>query len=409
MTTGAPTGLDPFDRSVENPGADCPVPSTDFDGTAFGALAESTTFPDPFTMLDGTPVTTQSQWVCRRAEISALFQKWQLGPKPEKPASVTGTATGNSIAVTVSDGAGANLNFTANITYPTGQGPFPAVIGLAGGSIPPQTFLNLGVAVINFNHNAMGSQGGQATRGQGQFFDFNGDVDAGALLAWSWGVSRLIDALEVTPDANIDPQHLAVTGCSRDGKGALTIGALDARIALTIPQESGAGGAASWRVSQVEDDALAAQGVPAAPNDNNQRRQTLQSAAGEQPWFRENFFFFGGFVNRLPVDHHEMLGLVAPRGLFVIANSAINWLGVNSGDQSAGAGRLIYESLGVPENFGQVESGHAHCSEFPEVAQLQPFIRKFLLEEDVEANTFVTANAFDRAEWVDWEAPVLTP
>ncbi len=48
----------------------------------------------------------------------------------------------------------------------------------------------------------------------------------------------------------IDPTRLGVTGCSRNGKGALMVGAMDARFALVVPQESGSGGVASWRVSE---------------------------------------------------------------------------------------------------------------------------------------------------------------
>ena len=48
----------------------------------------------------------------------------------------------------------------------------------------------------------------------------------------------------------IDMKHLAVTGCSYAGKMALFAGAFDERVALTIPQESGGGGAPSWRVTR---------------------------------------------------------------------------------------------------------------------------------------------------------------
>ena len=47
----------------------------------------------------------------------------------------------------------------------------------------------------------------------------------------------------------IDMSHLAVTGCSYAGKMALFAGAFDERVALTIAQENGGGGAPSWRVS----------------------------------------------------------------------------------------------------------------------------------------------------------------
>lgn len=69
-------------------------------------------------------------------------------------------------------------------------------------------------------------------------------------MAWAWAVSRIVDALETLPEAGINPRKLAVTGCSRNGKGALVAGAFDQRIALTIPQESGSGGDACWRTSR---------------------------------------------------------------------------------------------------------------------------------------------------------------
>ena len=47
----------------------------------------------------------------------------------------------------------------------------------------------------------------------------------------------------------IDLKHIAVTGCSYAGKMALFAGAFDERVALTIAQESGGGGATSWRYS----------------------------------------------------------------------------------------------------------------------------------------------------------------
>ena len=47
----------------------------------------------------------------------------------------------------------------------------------------------------------------------------------------------------------VDMKHLAVTGCSYAGKMALFAGAFDERVALTIAQENGGGGAPAWRVS----------------------------------------------------------------------------------------------------------------------------------------------------------------
>jgi hypothetical protein len=69
------------------------------------------------------------------------------------------------------------------------------------------------------------------------------------MTAWAWAVSRMLDVMEKDTSGLFDMNHVAVSGCSRNGKGALVVGALDERIALVIPQESGSGGTASWRIS----------------------------------------------------------------------------------------------------------------------------------------------------------------
>lgn len=377
-------------EGLETPGANCQIP----DLGDFASLEAIDKMPDPFTMMDGTPVTTRAQWVCRRAEISAMIQKWEAGVKPAKPASVTGEATGNGISVTVKDDAGKTMTFTASISLPTGgTAPYPAMIGLAGGSLPAASVKNLGVATINFGNDQMGNQSGK--RGTGQFFDFNGKVDAGALLAWAWGVSRLIDALEVTPDAKIDTKHLGITGCSRNGKGALMIGAMDARIALTVPQESGSGGVASWRVSQADDG-------------GRNKVQTMQSAHTEQPWFAEALGQFTSNVDKIPFDHHQLIAMVAPRGLLGIGNPQYEWLGVNSSDQAMYAARSVYEALGAKEAIGYQESSHAHCSYAQsEVPALEAFIKKYLLGQDVSTDFWKTQSQYDEAKWAGWETPSL--
>ena len=71
---------------VEDSGADCAVPQL----PGFNQLQPLGTLPDPFVALDGSRITTRDQWRCRRAEISAEVQEFELGPKPAKPSIVTG-------------------------------------------------------------------------------------------------------------------------------------------------------------------------------------------------------------------------------------------------------------------------------------------------------------------------------
>ena len=39
------------------------------------------------------------------------------------------------------------------------------------------------------------------------------------MMAWSWGVSRLLDVIEQSGAAIIDINRIGVTGCSRNGGG----------------------------------------------------------------------------------------------------------------------------------------------------------------------------------------------
>ena len=68
-------------------------------------------------------------------------------------------------------------------------------------------------------------------------------------MAWAWGASKVIDALEngVGAQLNINPEHSIAAGVSRWGKAAAVAGAFDQRIKVTVPACSGAGGMAAFR------------------------------------------------------------------------------------------------------------------------------------------------------------------
>src|SRR4029078_7927434 len=67
--------------------------------------------------------------------------------------------------------------------------------------------------------------------------------DWGALRAWAWGVSRMIDYFEQHPDAKVDATKVGIEGVSRYGKAALVAEAFDERIAVGFIGSSGQGGA----------------------------------------------------------------------------------------------------------------------------------------------------------------------
>jgi hypothetical protein len=263
--------------------------------------------------VNGTQIATKDQWACRQEEINALFQQFELGTKPGAPSVFTPTFSGDTLSITAGNGA-TSISFTATITYPSGSAAsYPALITYQGGSLPVPS----GVAIINFNNDDLAQEVDSTSRGIGKFYTLCGaDATASAMTAWAWGVSRVIDALETLPVSQhkIDVAHLGVTGCSRDSKGAFIAGALDTRIALTIPQESGSGGAACWRLSDYDN-----------ANLEYSDGQTVQGASEivqENVWFSEEFATqFANNIPTLPFDHHSLAALVAPRGLFVIENT----------------------------------------------------------------------------------------
>src|SRR5262249_21781217 len=70
-----------------------------------------------------------------------------------------------------------------------------------------------------------------------------GPEDWGALRAWAWGVSCLIDYFAAKPDSGVDPAKVCITGVSRYGKAALVTTAFDTRVAAGVVAPSRARGA----------------------------------------------------------------------------------------------------------------------------------------------------------------------
>jgi len=358
--------------------------------------------PDPFLSLDGTRITRADQWACRRTEIAAQAAAYELGDNPGKPASVTGSfdAAAGKINVTASDGT-KTASFAATVTLPTtGTAPYPAMIGIGGIAIDPAGLNAMGVATIVFPNDTVAVQVDSGSRGKGAFYDLYGaDHPAGAMMAWAWGVSRLIDVIEQTPAAQIDATRLGVTGCSRNGKGALIAGAFEPRIALTIPQESGSGGSASWRVS----DAQYASGTVV---------QTLFEITGENVWFRKSFSTFNYAAKQLPFDHHMIEGLVAPRALLIIENSSQVWLGNLSTYNDSVAAHAIWQALGMPDRMGVSQIGdHAHCMwNGSQQAEVTAYVQKFLIGGGTASTNVIKTDGgytFDQATWAPWTVPTL--
>ncbi len=192
-------------------------------------------------------------------------------------------------------------------------------------------YLARGIAVVEFNLIEVAADKKDQIATSGVYRLFDGKLDAGGLMAWAWGFHRIVDAIET--DGRLDASKIIVTGHSRYGKAALVAGAFDERIALTVPNHSGAGGAAPYRFLFGKSEAL-------------------HNIAGAFPyWFRPDFGRFIGQVSRLPVDQHELRALVAPRAVLVVEGTNDAWSNPEGSQLAHRAALAVYTFLGVPEKI----------------------------------------------------------
>ena len=385
----------PLVYTVENTGAEFPAPPL----PDIGDLPAVAPLTDPFLWSDGSGRATDfSKWSHRRAEIKAEIEHYEIGSKPARPENITASYGDRKLTVNVTVN-GQTLTLTAAVSLPDGDGPFPAVIGIGrgSGSLPVDIFRSRGIAMVAFNFGQVMSH--TQKRGSEPINKLYPELsEMGAYSAWPWGVSRLIDGLELTQkDLPIDLAHLAITGCSFAGKMALFAGALDERIALTIAQEPGGGGAAAWRVSET-------------------LGKVEKLGATSRAWFIEDMFqFSGGNVAKLPMDHHELMAMVAPRALLVLGNPDYEWLADESGYVSCRAAHEVWKTFGIADRFGfSIVPGHGHCqlpdSQRPEV---EAFVDKFLLgKTDADTNVAVSPFEIDYSRWIAWwgiSEPIFPP
>lgn len=352
-------------------------------------LPEIATLPDPFAWADGSGRSTDfKDWKRHRFEIAHQLQHYELGMKPVTPRdSIEAILNNDTLRVIVHEN-GEVLLLTAPIKYSEGNGPFPAIIGIgrSTGALPEQLFDKRKIAQITFDFTQVMSH--TQKRGNEPINRlYPEQTEMGSYCAWSWGISRLIDGLEkVEKKSRIDLSHLAISGCSFAGKMALFAGAFDERIALTIAREPSGGGVNAWRVSETLENV-----------------ETLGRT--NYAWFLESMRQFAGKnVNRLPIDHHELAALIAPRALLVLGNTDYEWLAEESNYVSCQAARMVWKAFGIEDRMGfSIQGGHMHCmlpkSQYPEV---EAFIDKFLLGK-TDVDTFVTkADMFEDMDYLKW-------
>ena len=399
---------------------------------SFARLPIIRPLPDPFQFFDGSINTSFSSWEQHRSQIMAAIEKYEIGPVPScSQCAITAhylppAAPGGSGTLTVRvvrHGEAVTLTSGVYIPQGMGKGPFPALIPMTiaalrfhgktiafpppkspnYGSLPPRIFKHLPIATINYvsTQVARYCASGLCDNAKDPFYRLyprlcagacKGTSNSGIYAAWTWGVDRLIDGIAIAARQRTHPlpvqiKRLGVTGCSFAGKMALFAGAFNERIALTIAQESGGGGATSWRFSHE----MEAQNSVEDINDTNYNW-----------WAGHMKQFSGDNVYKLPVDQDELMDLVAPRALLETGNTEFYWLSNGSNYIASRATQRVYDTLGVGDRFGfYLDGDHAHCAVRPaEVPVIKAFVEKFLLGKSaVNTDVHVYPNPADTVNY----------
>jgi hypothetical protein len=287
--------------------------------------------PELLVFKDGSKVTAAEQWPKRRAEIVDDFEREVYGRIPKNLPKVTWTVTKTeegemggiatitkTLVGTVDNSAFPKINVAmqASFTVPKfAAGKVPILIqfgfgfggfgGKGGANSWQQQALNNGWGYGTINPSSIQPDNNQLREGIIGLVN-KGEPrhpeDWGALRAWAWGVSCLIDYFEANPDSGVDPTKVSITGVSRYGKAALVATAFETRIAAGFVASSGAGGAKLFR------------------RDFGELLENLASKGGYH-WMAGNFLKFAADESKfgkktvadLPVDQHQLIALCAPR------------------------------------------------------------------------------------------------
>ena len=390
----------PFVYDVENTGADASpiLPKRD-------EAKKVDPLPDPLEWSDGSGrVSDFSDWAQRRGEIAKEIQHYEIGTKPVvDPSAVKASMDGNTLKVEVTVN-GQTLQLSATINYPNnGEAPYALMIGTSGISLPSAVYSSRPIATMTFSESQVNNYsqfGSPAGRGNYAFDKLYPDLkNNGAYSEWAWGLSRLLDGLQqLGPEVTkIDMSRIGVTGCSYAGKMALFCGAFDERVALTIAQEPGGGGAAAWRYSRWLNAQPNAESVEGLDNtDYNWFMQSLRDT------------YNGKNVSYLPHDHHELAAMVCPRALLMLGNPDYVWLADPSAYVSMNGAIKVWEQFGIEDRVGySIVAGHGHCSlpqsQYPEV---EAYIDKFLLgKEDANTTVRIAPSSYSKIDldwWMGW-------
>jgi hypothetical protein len=288
------------------------------------------TLPDVLRITDGQIIETVEAWRRHREQLLEQFRTEMYGRRPGPPDELTfevieriddavdGEARFARIAVH-SRHQGREHRFEFGLFLPPDvPGPVPAVLLIDFGSDradfgglgyrPPRAALGRGVAGAVFHYGDVAPDDADRFT-EGVIRLMEGELDERpadawmAIAAWGWGASRVMDYLE--QDERIDHGRVALVGVSRNGKAALWGAAEDERFDIAVSMLSGCGGAALSRRRFGESIEIINRLFP--------------------HWFAERFRHYSENEAELPIDQHQLVALLAPRGVYITSADEDLW------------------------------------------------------------------------------------
>lgn len=312
--------------------------------------------PDPLQFDDGREVRNARQWEKkRRPQVLEVFAQEMYGHMPARPEGLHFSTISEETVY-----AGLGLRKVVRIYLDADQahwfdvlihlpkdaaGPVPMFVGLnfkgndatlderADFRWPYELVLKAGMGVATAWRDSIEPDGkdSKLAEAEGVCRDggvrswYNKDGDWGAISAWAWGLSRIVDYLET--DEAYDTDRLAVIGHSRLGKTALWAGANDLRFDMVISNDSGCCGAAISRRKFGETFAVIDTSFP--------------------HWFTREFDKYKGREETFPADQHWLIALAAPRPVYVASATEDLWADPKGEWLAAKAAGPVYALFGM--------------------------------------------------------------
>jgi hypothetical protein len=333
-------------------------------------------YPDALQLNDGARVTdAETWWKVRRPELVEEFEREVVGRVPAQVPAVRWVVTeqvetqvgghpvvGKRLAGVVDNSAYPKINVEigASLVLPAdAKAPVPVLIMFGSGNLPgedpswpawagpepkdspsAEQLIAAGWGYVSLNPGTV-----QADNGAGLTEGIIGLVnhgehrkpeDWGALRAWGWGASRVLDYLATEPKVNA--KQVGIEGVSRFGKAALVTMAFDPRFAIALIGSSGEGGVKPHR------------------RNFGESVENL-TGSGAYHWMAGNFIKYGAeepasvrrTANDIPVESNELLALCAPRPVFVSygipERGDANWLDQQGSYMATVAAGEVYRLL----------------------------------------------------------------